>query len=92
MWGRLEKNSLSVNTVVKLVIGMTLAVLGISAFAFASATSFILTGIIVGNLLLSAGELIIMPAVYTTISNLAPEGMKSTMMGASSSVLRWVAT
>jgi POT family proton-dependent oligopeptide transporter len=80
-WHRLDKKGISVNAPTRLVIGMLLAVLGISAFAFASTTSFVLTGVLVGNLLLSAGELAIVPAIYTAVSNLSPVGMKNTMMG-----------
>ncbi len=64
----------------KLSIGLALAALGIGAFAFAACSSFILTGIIFGNLLLSAGELVIAPAMYTIISDKSPEKIKSSMM------------
>jgi POT family proton-dependent oligopeptide transporter len=76
IWHRLPAS-----TPTKLIIGMMLAALGISAFAIASSTSYVITGILIGNLLLSAGELAISPAVYTAISDLSPAGMKSTMMG-----------
>ncbi len=66
---------------VKMAMGVGLAGLGIAAFAFSASTTFILTGVIIGNLLLSAGELVITPAIYTAISNKAPESMKSSMMG-----------
>jgi len=80
-WRYLEKNGISVSAPAKLAIGMLLAALGISAFAFAAVTSFVMTGILAGNFLLGAGELAIAPAIYTAISNLSPIGMKSTMMG-----------
>ena len=38
------------------------------------------TAIILGNMLLSGGELILTPAVFTAISNHSPAGMRSTMM------------
>jgi len=55
--------------------------LTIGVFAFASATNWVFIGIIIGILLLSAGELTITPAAYAAISDLAPAGIKSTMMG-----------
>lgn len=81
LWSSLKAKGILINTPSKLAIGMALAALGISAFAFASLTNFIMTGVLIGNLLLSAGELALTPAVYTAISDLSPAGMKSTMMG-----------
>lgn len=81
LWNTLKLNGISVNTPTKLTIGMMLATIGIGAFAMASLTNLVWTGIILGNLMLSAGELALTPAVYTAISDLSPVGMKSTMMG-----------
>lgn len=81
LWIALKRKNMTLNTPSKVTIGIGLATLGIASFLLASLTNLILTGIILGYLLLSAGELVLSPSVYTTISDLAPEGMKSTMMG-----------
>ena len=60
---------------------MLFAAIGIGLFAVAALTHFTWFGIIVGILMLSAGELILTPAIYMAISDLSPVGMKSTMMG-----------
>lgn len=82
LWSVLKSKGISISTPSKLAIGIMLATIGIGAFAFASLTNFVWTGIILGNLMLSAGELALTPAIYTAISDLSPIGMKSTMMGA----------
>ena len=81
LWIKLKDKNIIFNAPKKLAIGIILAAFGIFSFLFASLTNLVLTGIITGNLLLSAGELVLSPSIYTAISDLAPEGMKSTMMG-----------
>ena len=81
LWHRLKTKGITPSAPAKLALGMILATIGISAFACASLTKFIILGIIIGNLMLSAGELVLTPAVYTAVSNLSPPGMKNTMMG-----------
>lgn len=81
LWSNLKNRGIHINVITKLATGLILAALGISVFAISSLTHAILSGIIIGILLLSAGELVITPAIYTAISNLAPAGMKGTMMG-----------
>jgi POT family proton-dependent oligopeptide transporter len=81
LWDKLKEKKIDVSTPSKVVIGIFLAGLGICGFALAAATQWVLVWIIIGYLLLSAGELALTPAVYAAISNLSPEGTKSTMMG-----------
>lgn len=81
LWHGLKRKGFTVNTPNKLLIGIILAALGISIFALTALTNFVITGILLGNLFLSAGELALAPAIYTAVSDLSPGGMKSTMMG-----------
>ncbi len=81
LWAKLKRKNILPSAPVKLVVGITLATLGIATFAFAATTKWVLLSVVIGYLLLSAGELVITPTAYTTISNLSPDGMKSTMMG-----------
>lgn len=81
-WNALSIKKIEVHLVDRLVLAIGFAIFGMIAFLFASVTPLILTGVIVGILFLSAGELVISPAIYVAISNLAPTGMKNTMMGA----------
>jgi proton-dependent oligopeptide transporter, POT family len=81
LWRRLKERGITLSAPIKLAMGIGFATLGIGAFAFASITNLVIIGVVVGNLLLSAGELVITPAAYTAMSDLAPTGMKSTMMG-----------
>jgi POT family proton-dependent oligopeptide transporter len=81
LWRTLRNRHIVINAAAKLMLGMLLAVIGICAFAFAASSHFVISGILMGNLFLSAGELALAPAVYTAISDLSPPGMKNTMMG-----------
>jgi POT family proton-dependent oligopeptide transporter len=81
LWKTLKGKNIYLHAPEKLVITLFLGTLGISCFAFAAITHFILTGIILGILFLSAGELIVTPALYAAMSNHSPSDMKSTMMG-----------
>jgi POT family proton-dependent oligopeptide transporter len=81
LWSALKKKGILINAPMRLTLGMLLAAMGIGTFAFAASSNFVISGIVLGILLLSAGELALAPAVYTAISDLSPVGMKSTMMG-----------
>lgn len=81
VWRRLRAKGIVVDVPVKLAVSIILAMLGICVFAVASLNNFVLIGIIIGNLLLGAGELALTPAMYMAINDLSPMGMKGTMMG-----------
>ncbi len=78
---KLRSRGIKLLVVYKLAVGILLGALGIACFAFAAATNFIVLGLILGILLLSAGEVVIVPAIYTAVSDITPPGMKTTMMG-----------
>ena len=80
-WAFLKQKKIHITLQQKVVIGILLAALGMLAFAMAAKTSLIFSNILLGYLLLSAGELVITPAVYTAISNNAAPELKSAMMG-----------
>lgn len=81
IWKVLKAKGISYSPSAKLAIGTFLATIGISSFALASLTGLIFVGIVIGNLLLSAGELVLTPSIYTGISDVSPSGMKNSMMG-----------
>ena len=81
LWSHLKERSIVITVPSKVLLGMLFAAIGIGLFAVAALTHFTWFGIIVGILMLSAGELILTPAIYMAISDLSPVGMKSTMMG-----------
>ncbi|MDF2691194.1 MAG: hypothetical protein K0S29_1049 [Gammaproteobacteria bacterium] len=81
IWSRFRKRGIQFSAPVRLAMGIFIAALGILGFAFSSITGLVLTGIIVGNMLLSAGDLVLMPAVYAALSNNAPSGIKNSIMG-----------
>lgn len=81
LWSKLKSARINVSIINKLTAGIMLGSLGIACFALAAGTNLIIFGLIFGILLLSAGELVISPAVYTVINDLAPHGMKATMIG-----------
>jgi POT family proton-dependent oligopeptide transporter len=81
LWHTLKAKNVSISMPAKLCIAMALAGVGIGIFALAAVTQFLIPGILLGNLLLSAGEIVLTPAIYTAVSDLAPAGMKGTMMG-----------
>lgn len=80
-WHSLKKRRIVPSPMAKLSIGLVLAAVAIAIFALAALTNFIISGTLFGYLFLSAGELVMAPAIYTAISDLAPNEMKSTMMG-----------
>ncbi len=82
LWARLKSKGNEINITSKLILGISLAAFGISAFALATISNHLIIVIVTGYLFLSAGELVITPAAYTAISDLSPAGIKSTMMGA----------
>lgn len=81
LWRILQRNHISINVIIKVALGILFAFSGILTFAIISLTHFVISGIFLGILFLSAGELMITPAIYTAISDLTPLGMKNTMMG-----------
>ncbi|HVV68582.1 MAG TPA: oligopeptide:H+ symporter [Gammaproteobacteria bacterium] len=81
LWFWLRARGIQLLIINKLAVGIFLGALGIACFAFAAATNWIAVGLILGILLLSAGEVVIAPAIYTAISDIAPQGLKTTMMG-----------
>lgn len=81
LWHGLRARNIFIHVPAKLAIGIILAALGIGMFAVTALGHFVLGGILIGILLLSAGELTLMPAILTAISDLTPSGMKSSMMG-----------
>ena len=82
IWGSLSaKGFKQIDAAIKSLIGLVFGVLGTATFAVAVHASDILFFIILGNVFLGAGELALVPASYTATSNLAPPGLKSTMMG-----------
>ncbi len=81
LWVALKKRGQGPSVSVKCFIGILLASTGMLAFACATKANCVLLYIIIGYLLLSAGELVITPAVYTAISNNTPQSLKSAMMG-----------
>jgi POT family proton-dependent oligopeptide transporter len=80
-WSTLKERGIQFSAPVRLSIGIMIAALGIVGFVVSSMSSFVLLGIILGNVLLSAGDLVLMPAVYTALSNNAPAGIKNSVMG-----------
>ena len=80
-WRYLKYNNIEVRVAQKVILGISLGCLGILCFAVAALLPFKLTCIITGYVLLSAGELIIAPAMYTAISNNSPDKLKGIMMG-----------
>jgi len=81
LWRKLKNKGVMISVPGKVAMGVGLAALGMGVFAFAAMTKFVLLSVVIGYLLLSAGELVLTPAAYTAISDLAPTGLKSTMMG-----------
>jgi POT family proton-dependent oligopeptide transporter len=81
LWNSFKVKNIKISSPVRFAIGISLAALGILGFAFSSLTSLVLLGIVTGFFLLSAGDLIITPAVYTTLSNNGPVGFKTSIMG-----------
>jgi POT family proton-dependent oligopeptide transporter len=81
-WYWLKHKNIKIMTAHKIGMSLTFATLGIYSFAFAASTThWILSSIILGNLFLSAGELVLTPAMLTAISNNAPQGIRGVMMG-----------
>ncbi len=80
-WAKLKKHQRLPNIAKKITLGITLAGIAMLCFAYAAQTQQTLPFIILGYAVLSAGELIVAPSIYTAISDLAPDNMKSTMMG-----------
>lgn len=81
VWIKLKLKGYSLNVLIKLMLALIFAIIGISIFAVASISSHVLIAIVLGYLFLSAGELTLAPAIYTAMSDYSPLGIKSTMMG-----------
>lgn len=80
-WNTLAKHNIMLSPAQKVALGILFAALALAMFAISSLGYFTIFSILLGYLFLSAGELILAPAVYTAISDLSPNDMKSTMMG-----------
>jgi POT family proton-dependent oligopeptide transporter len=88
IWSYLANRNKEPTVSVKLGIGLLLAGIGFVCFMAAALSSEQTTmgylpimWILLGNLALGTGELCLMPAMFSAISRLAPEDLKSTMMG-----------
>lgn len=81
IWSQLKKRGIIFSLVSKIMVGIFLGAIGILWFAFGGITNLVYTSIILGNLFLSAGELVLTPASFAAISDTAPDDMKSTMIG-----------
>jgi POT family proton-dependent oligopeptide transporter len=81
IWSKLRKKGIAYLAPTKLALSIFLAISGMLVFAISAYFHIALLGTILGIMLLSLGELVMSPAAYTTISNLSPQGIKSTMMG-----------
>lgn len=81
LWSTLKQKNCMLTATNKLLLGIILAGVAMLVFAYAATSHVILPFIVFGFAVLSAGELILSPAIYTTISDLSPTDMKSTMMG-----------
>jgi POT family proton-dependent oligopeptide transporter len=82
LWGFLKYKGISISAPGKLLTGIIFSGIGILFFALTSKFGHFFIGVIIGYLFLSAGELVLTPAIYAAISNHAPENLKSTMIGA----------
>lgn len=87
-WSFLNSRQLEPKPAGKLVIGLGLAALSFFIFYFSaicsqqdSSSHWPLFWLVIGNLTLGVGELAIMPAIMTAISESMPESLSSTMMG-----------
>ncbi len=82
MWALLKRNNIDIFVSYKLALGIFLAACGMGCFSAATTVStHLLLLIVLGNALLSAGELVLTPSIYTAIYNDSPKEMKGTMMG-----------
>ncbi len=81
LWKKLESVKRPLNPVYKVNLGILLAGLGIAAFTISAITNLVIIGTIIGVMLLSAGELVLMPTILTIINNKSPKNLRSTFMG-----------
>ena len=81
IWAYLRKKKIDISLPQKVVLGIILAALGMASFAVAAKSGVVISSILLGYILLSAGELVITPAVYTAISNNTAPNLKGAMMG-----------
>lgn len=88
IWRELDKKGLEPKTSSKLLIGLFMATLSFILFYYAAILSahnvhshWPLFWIVIANLTLGIGELALMPAIMTAISESMPEKLSSTMMG-----------
>lgn len=88
IWAKLAKQDRLPSARQKITIGILFAATSYFIFFIAAAssqtqeTSYTALGwLLLGNLILGAGELVIMPAILTTISQNIPKPLQSTMMG-----------
>lgn len=80
-WRHKEKQGKPVHVASRVGLGVMFAVMGLLLFAVATISHAVYVWIILAYVFMSAGELVIVPATYTAVSNFAPDNMKSTMMG-----------
>lgn len=81
IWQHFYGQQKPIGPAIKVCLGIFFGSLGLFCFAIASLSSHVYVWVLLAYLFLSAGELVIVPTIYTAISNIAPDDMKSTMMG-----------
>jgi len=81
IWAYLKNKGISIKIPQKVFVGILLASIGIFIFSLAAKSNIVIPNVVLGYLFLSAGELVITPAVYTAISNNSPDSIKGAMMG-----------
>ncbi len=81
VWKKAAAMKKSISPIFKVNLGIILGGAGIAVFALAALTNWIIPSVLIGIMLLSAGELVLMPTIYTTISNKSPHHLRSTFMG-----------
>lgn len=88
IWYLLKKRDKEVSTTGKITLGLWFGVFAFVAFTMMVLVSHkldhfapVLTWIVIGNLLLGAGELVIFPGLLALTSQLTPTGFRGFMMG-----------
>lgn len=81
IWAFLKRRDIDFSLFHKLSLGVGLGGAGLICFALATLVHMPLTMIILGIAFLSLGELILAPAIYTSITNYSPPYFKTSMMG-----------
>ncbi|MDO8954574.1 MAG: oligopeptide:H+ symporter [Gammaproteobacteria bacterium] len=84
LWGYLAKIDTLRPVIIRVILSLGLAGLSFELFSFSSTLGNIkeiLIGIIIGNLLLGAGELCVGPALTSAVTYLAPKDLQGLFMG-----------